>query len=58
MRAWNAGLQVRVVPAVPVTHVAQRQTLKKLRHFVWHCQSLIRLWRAPSYRMFRARKGR
>lgn len=56
LRAWNAGLEVSVVPAPPVTHVAQRQSLKRLRHFAWHCESLFKLWSAPSYREFRRRR--
>ncbi|MGQ0619066.1 MAG: glycosyltransferase [Panacagrimonas sp.] len=52
LRCWNAGLAVRVVPAAAVTHRAQRRTLKKMQHFIWHCRSLIRLWSASSYRGF------
>lgn len=52
LRCWNAGLAVRVVPAAAVTHRAQRRTLKKMQHFIWHCRSLIRLWTANSYRGF------
>lgn len=58
LRAWNAGMQVRVVPAAAVTHIAQRQSLKKWQHFIWHCRSLMRLWRAPSYRGFRSLRRR
>lgn len=53
MRAWNEGLEVKVVPGPVVTHVAQRQTLKRMKHFVWHCDSLLRLWRSPAYRGFK-----
>lgn len=52
LRCWNAGLAVRVVPAAEVTHRAQRSTLKKMQHFIWHCRSLARLWTAASYRRF------
>lgn len=53
LRVWNAGLAVRVLPAAPATHAARRQTLKKPRHFIWHCRSLLRLWTSTSYRSFR-----
>lgn len=52
LRCWNAGLAVQVVPAIEVSHRAQRRTLKKMRHFLWHCSSLLRLWTADSYRQF------
>lgn len=52
LRAWNEGLRVSVVPAPVVTHVAQRQTLKRFQHFTWHCQSLLKLWSSPAYRGF------
>lgn len=53
LRSWHLGLAVRVVPAVPVIHPAQRRSLRHPRHFLWHCHSLMRLWRSPSYRNFR-----
>lgn len=53
LRAWNAGLAVRVVPAAAATHQARRRTLKNPRHFLWHCRSLLRLWTSTSYRNFR-----
>lgn len=52
LRAWNLGLRVCVVPAPVVTHIAQRQSLKRLRHLSWHCNSLIKLWGSPAYRGF------
>ncbi len=52
LRAWNMELSVLVVPAVAVVHPARRQSLKKLRHFLWHCASLIRLWTSVSYYRF------
>lgn len=58
LRSWNMGLDVRVVPAPMVTHTAQRQTLKRIRHFSWHCSSLLKFWNAPAYRDFSARRRR
>lgn len=52
LRAWNAGLAVRVVPAAPAMHQARRRTLKDRRHFLWHCRSLLRLWTSSPYRNF------
>jgi len=52
MRAWNLGLRVTVVPAPVVTHIAQRQTLKRLRHLTWHCESLLKFWGSGGYRNF------
>lgn len=56
LRSWNRGLDVLVVPAPTVTHSAQRQTLKRLQHFAWHCQSLARLWGSAAYREFAVRR--
>ena len=56
LRSWNLGLEVRVVPAPVITHVAQRQTLKRIEHFAWHCTSLLKLWMSTAYRTFRARR--
>lgn len=58
LRCWNMGLRVTVVPAPVVTHVAQRQTLKRLRHLSWHCQSLAKLWGSEAYRAFSQRLRR
>lgn len=52
LRAWNMELSVQVVPAAAVVHPARRQSLKRLRHFLWHCASLIRLWTSVSYYRF------
>lgn len=55
LRAWNAGLAVRVVPAAWVTHPARRQTFRRTRHFLWHARSLARLWTSPTFRTFQHR---
>lgn len=56
LRCWNAGLAVRVLPAAEVVHRAQRRTLKKMQHFLWHSRSLLRLWTGDSYRRFLQRR--
>lgn len=33
-----------------MAHPAQRASHRRLRHLAWHVQSLLRLWRQPSYR--------
>lgn len=58
IRAWNRGLDVRVVPAAPVTHPARRQTLKSWRHFRWHVESLAKLWTSDTYKQFAAGRGK
>lgn len=57
VRAWNAGLSVKVVPAAAVQHVARRQTLKHGRHFAWHCRSMLRLWTSDAFRRFSRSPG-
>ncbi len=53
LRSWCIGLSVKVLPCAKVRHPARRKTLKHLRHFLWHCASLIRLWRSTAYLQFR-----
>ncbi|MGQ0698014.1 MAG: glycosyltransferase [Panacagrimonas sp.] len=52
LRAWNESLAVQVVPAAYVTHPARRQTLRRPRHFFWHCASLARLWSGKTFHRF------
>ena len=55
LRARHMGLTVRQLGDLRITHDANRNTLKQLRHFAWHSQSLLRLWRSPAYRAALAR---
>lgn len=52
LRVWNQSLRVQVVPGEWVLHPPRRQTLRRARHFYWHCRSLVRLWRSAGYREF------
>lgn len=42
------GYQMRPAP-VAVIHLAQRATGRRLRHSIWHAQSMVRLWCSASY---------
>lgn len=55
LRAWNAGLAVRVVPASWVVHPARRRSLRRPQHFFWHVRSLARLWTSTAYQTYRPR---
>lgn len=57
LRAWNAGLAVRVVPASWIVHPARRQSLRRAQHFFWHVRSLARLWTSTAYQTFQPRTG-
>jgi hypothetical protein len=51
-RAWRAGINVMVCPAVSAVHDARRQSRKSLRHLRWHLASMWRYlcqsWRTGS----------
>lgn len=50
IRLRLAGVPLRRAP-VRVIHVGQRASRRQFRHLIWHLQSLLRLWRSPSYRI-------
>lgn len=50
LRARRLGLSVRQLCDLRITHDANRNTLRSVRHFLWHSQSLLRLWRSPAYK--------
>jgi N-acetylglucosaminyl-diphospho-decaprenol L-rhamnosyltransferase len=50
LRARQLDLSVELLCGLRVTHQANRDSLRKPRHFLWHVQSLLRLWRSPVYR--------
>jgi N-acetylglucosaminyl-diphospho-decaprenol L-rhamnosyltransferase len=50
LRARQLGLSVELLCGLSVTHRANRDSLRKPQHFLWHVQSLVRLWRSPVYR--------
>jgi len=56
-RLGNQGLQAWQLPSKDVIHIARRATLKKPRHFLWHCKSLVRFWRSPAFSAHRQRKA-
>lgn len=49
LRCWNAGGEVWSLPIHGVVHDARRQTLRDVRHFLWHCGSLLRLWASATF---------
>ncbi|MBK9235038.1 MAG: glycosyltransferase [Rhodoferax sp.] len=51
IRLQLEGFKLRPV-AVNVVHLAQRATGRRLRHLIWHTQSLFRLWASPSFWRF------
>jgi N-acetylglucosaminyl-diphospho-decaprenol L-rhamnosyltransferase len=55
LRARAAGLSVRLLCDLQVTHPARRASRRRLQHLRWHVASLLRLWRSPVYRAALAR---
>lgn len=49
LRYWIAGGEVWSLPLEGVVHNARRRTLIELRHFIWHCQSILRLWSSRTF---------
>ncbi len=58
LRARQIGLSVELIPELRIIHPANRDTLKKWRHLLWHMRSMLRLWRSPAYRAERRRRRR
>jgi N-acetylglucosaminyl-diphospho-decaprenol L-rhamnosyltransferase len=56
LRYWNAGGAVWTYPFEGVIHDARRRTLVEMRHFLWHCESLLRLWTSRTF--WRYQRGR
>ena len=54
LRLQLAGWRLRRADAATVEHQAQRASRRRLRHLLWHARSLIRLWRSPAWRAWRA----
>ncbi len=50
LRLATTGLQLVSVPSVVIQHHASRASQKNWRHFVWHVQSLGKLWRSAAYK--------
>lgn len=55
VRAWQNGMPVMVYPKAVVTHDAQRDSHRSLRHLRWHLRSMARYfykhwWRLPCVR--------
>lgn len=46
------GKSSLLVPSLQITHAPNRNTLKRLEHFMWHLQSFRRLWRSSTYQNF------
>jgi len=57
LRLQLAGWRLRRADAATVEHQAQRASRRRLRHLLWHARSLIRLWRSPAWRAWRASEG-
>jgi hypothetical protein len=54
LRARQLGLSVNQLCDLRITHDANRGTSHSPRHFIWHSQSLLRLWRSDVYKAARA----
>lgn len=50
LRLRQAGWRLVAADSAVVEHVAQRSSHRQWQHFVWHVQSLWRLWRSPAWR--------
>ncbi len=50
LRARQMGLHITQRCDLHITHDANRKTLKRLSHLIWHFSSLIKLWRSTAYR--------
>ncbi|MEQ1438358.1 glycosyltransferase [Fontimonas sp. SYSU GA230001] len=57
LRARALGLTVDQLCSLRIVHDARRGSLRSPRHFLWHSQSLLRLWRSPAYRAARGTRG-
>lgn len=55
LRVKALGKSIERLHDIRVIHDARRRTLKSPRHFYWHLQSLLRLWRSAPYREARVR---
>lgn len=55
LRYWIGGGEVWSLPLEGVVHDARRRTLIELRHFTWHCQSILRLWSSRTFWRFLSR---
>jgi N-acetylglucosaminyl-diphospho-decaprenol L-rhamnosyltransferase len=53
LRVRALGLKARLLCDVRITHAANRNTLKRREHFLWHVASLWRLWRTPAFQTLR-----
>lgn len=49
LRLSAQGWRLAAVPEAQVAHRAQHASRRRLRHFIWHVQSLWRLWHTPEY---------
>ena len=54
LRARIAGWPLRHETQSTVSHQAQRASHYLIQHFLWHAQSLLRLWSSSSYRSVKA----
>ena len=55
LRLQLAGWRLARADAAVVEHAAQRASRRRLQPLVWHAGSLLRLWRSPAGRAWRAR---
>lgn len=55
LRLQNAGWRLVRADAATVVHGARRASRRDPRHFLWHVQSLWRLWHSPAWRQWHAR---
>lgn len=51
-RLQLAGWQIHRAPDVRIGHGAQRNSHVRLRHFLWHVSSLLKLWTSKTWWLF------
>ncbi len=52
LRLKLLGFQLVPVGDAQIRHMAQHASRRRLRHLIWHLQSLWRLWHSDTYRRF------
>ena len=55
LRYWIGGGEVWSLPLQGVVHNARRRTLVELRHFLWHCESILRFWASRTFWQYLSR---
>ena len=53
MKGKSIGYEVVVLKNTKVIHEAQRDSHRKMKHFIWHIQSIIRFFSSQSYQQLK-----